>query len=264
VSGPDDFAAARAASPGRDKAPVSSVIRRALLPLALGTLIVVFPAPEGLTPNAWRFVALFVAVVAALITEPIPGPAVGLVGITIAALFGLVAPDPTESIRWALRGFADGTVWLMFVVLMFALGYQKTGLGHRIALTLVRRLGGRTLGLGYAIALADLILAPLTPSNTARSGGIVFPIIRAIPPLYGSAPGPTARRLGAYLTWTSFATMCVTSSMFVTALAPNLLAQAMLRDVAHVSVTWVEWCLGFLPMGLGLLALVPALGYWIY
>ena len=146
MSGPDDFAAARAASPGRDKAPVSSVIRRALLPLALGTLIVVFPAPEGLTPNAWRFVALFVAVVAALITEPIPGPAVGLVGITIAALFGLVAPDPTESIRWALRGFADSTVWLMFVVLMFALGYQKTGLGQRIALTVVRRLGGRTPG----------------------------------------------------------------------------------------------------------------------
>ena len=58
--------------------------------------------------------------------------------------------------------------------------------------------------------------------------------------------------------------MCVTSSMFVTALAPNLLAQTMLRDVAHVSVTWVGWCLGFLPMGLGLLALMPALGYWIY
>jgi L-tartrate/succinate antiporter len=235
-----------------------------MLPVGLGLGIALIPTPGGLTPNAWYFVALFVAVVAALITEPLPGPVIGLVGVTTAALLRLVAAEPVESIRWALTGFADSTVWLMFVVLMFALGYQKTGLGHRIALTLVERLGGRTLGLGYAVACADLALAPLTPSNTARSGGIVFPIIRAIPVLYGSLPGPTARRLGAYLIWTAFAAMCVTSSMFVTALAPNLLAQAMLKDIARVNVTWVEWFVGFLPVGLVLFGLVPLLVYWIY
>jgi L-tartrate/succinate antiporter len=217
-----------------------------------------------LTPHAWYFFALFVATIAALVTEPIPSPVIGLLGVTTAALLGLVAPDPAASIRWALTGFSDSTVWLMFVVLMLALGYQKTGLGHRIALTLVERLGGRTLGLGYAIAFADLVLAPLTPSNTARAGGILFPIIRAIPALYGSSPGPTAHRLGAYLMWTSFAAMCVTSSMFVTALAPNLLAQAMLKDIAGVDVTWAEWFVGFLPIGLVLFALVPLLVYWIY
>jgi L-tartrate/succinate antiporter len=129
---------------------------------------------------------------------------------------------------------------------------------------LVERLGGRTLGLGYAVACADLVLAPLTPSNTARSGGILFPIIRAIPALYGSSPGPTARRLGAYLIWTAFAAMCVTSSMFLTALAPNLLAQAMLKDIAGVEVTWTGWFVGFLPIGLVLFGLVPLLVYWIY
>ena len=245
-------------------AATSKALRRALLPLALGAGIALIPAPAGLSANAWHFFALFVAVVAALITEPIPSPVVGLLGVTLAALLRLVAPDPAGSIRWALTGFSDSTVWLMFVVLMFALGYQKTGLGHRIALTLVERLGGRTLGLGYAVAFADLALAPLTPSNTARSGGIVFPIIRAIPALYGSLPGPTARRLGAYLMWTAFAAMCVTSSMFVTALAPNLLAQAMLKDIARVDVSWIEWFVGFLPVGLVLFGLVPLLVYWIY
>jgi L-tartrate/succinate antiporter len=249
---------------GEGAAATSKAPRRALLPLALGAAIAAIPSPAGLSPNAWYFFALFVAVVAALITEPIPSPVVGLLGVTVAALLRLVAPDPAGSIRWALTGFSDSTVWLMFVVLMFALGYQKTGLGHRIALTLVERLGGRTLGLGYAVAFADLALAPLTPSNTARSGGIVFPIIRAIPALYGSLPGPTARRLGAYLMWTAFAAMCVTSSMFVTALAPNLLARAMLKDIARVDVTWIEWFVGFLPVGLVLFGLVPLLVYWIY
>jgi L-tartrate/succinate antiporter len=45
-------------------------------------------------------------------------------------------------------------------------------------LNLVKWLGKRTLGLGYAVALADL--APFTLSNTARSGGTIFPVIKNI------------------------------------------------------------------------------------
>ena len=84
---------------------------------------------------------------------------------------------------------------------MFSTGYKKSGLGRRIALTLVRALGRKTLGLGYAAALTDLALAPGTPSNTARCGGTIFPIISNIPAVYGSAPGPTARKLGGYIMW---------------------------------------------------------------
>jgi L-tartrate/succinate antiporter len=118
-------------------------------------------------------------------------------------------------------------------------------------------LGGRTLGLGYAIALADLALAPFVPPNTARSGGIVFPIVENIPALYGSAPGELRRSIGAYVMWTAFATTCVTSSMFVTALAPNLLAVALMKDIVHLEVTWTGWAVGFLPLGLLLFAAQP-------
>ena len=230
---------------------------RAILPLCVGALVLVLPRPEGLTPDAWRYFAVFIAVIVSLITEAIPGAVAGLIGITVATVFGLVASGPAESIRWALTGFADSTVWLMFVAFMFALGYGKTGLGRRIALVLVRRLGGRTLGLGYAIALADLVLAPFVPSNTARSGGIVFPIVENIPPLYGSAPGDGGRGIGAYVMWTAFATTCVTSSMFLTALAPNLLAVSLMKTIAHVDVSWTAWLIGFLPIGILLFALQP-------
>jgi L-tartrate/succinate antiporter len=232
--------------------------------VSLGLVLVSLPIPAGLGPPAWYYFALFVTVIATLVTEPIPGPAAGLIGITAAAILRLVAPTPSESMQWALTGFADSTVWLMFVAFMFALGYQSTGLGRRLALILVRLLGGRTLGLGYAIALTDLALAPFVPSNTARSGGIVFPIIESIPALYGSAPGATAHRIGGYVMWTAFATTCVTSSMFVTALAPNLLAVSLMSQIAGVQVTWVGWFLGFLPIGLALFVLQPLLIYRIY
>ena len=235
--------------------------------VAAGLVVALLPVPQGLEPNAWRYFALFVAVIVGLIIEPVPAAAVGLVGVTAAAGMGLVFSPAdraaegfdlsAEAIRWVLSGFSNSTVWLIFGAFMFALGYEKTGLGQRIALLLVKTLGKRTLGLGYAVALADLILSPFTPSNTARSGGTIFPVIRNIPPLYGSYPGESARKIGTYLMWTAFAATCVTSSLFLTALAPNLLALELVESTTGVTISWTQWLVGMLPVGLLLLALVP-------
>ena len=163
-----------------------------------------------------------------------------------------------------MSGFANTTVWLIFGAFMFALGYEKTGLGKRIALLLVKLLGKRTLGLGYAVTLADLILAPFTPSNTARSGGTIFPVIRNIPGLYGSEPGETSRKIGSYLMWTALAATCVTSSMFLTALAPNLLAVELVKKTAQIDISWMQWFMGFLPVGVVLIATLPFIIYKLY
>lgn len=237
---------------------------KTLIPIAAGAVLLMLPIPEGLKPNAWYYFALFVAVIIALILEPIPAAAVGLIGVTAATVSLLVAPKPADAIKWALSGFQDGTVWLIFVAFMFALGYEKTGLGRRLALNLVKWLGKRTLGLGYAVALADLVLAPFTPSNTARSGGTIFPVIKNIPPLYGSEPGPTARKIGSYIMWTAFATTCLTSAMFLTGLAPNLLALSLVKTTAKIDISWTEWFMGIMPVGVLLFVLLPWLVYKIY
>jgi L-tartrate/succinate antiporter len=247
---------------------------RAGLPLAVGMVVAVCPAPAGLAPHAWLYFAAFVAVILSLITEPLPAPAIGLIGVTAIAVLGLpFGPEaladpafraPAEALKWALAGFSNATVWLIFAAFVVAMGYEKTRLGRRIALVLVKHLGRRTLGLGYAIAMSDLALAPFTPSNTARSAGTIFPIIRNIPDLYGSRPGDSPRRIGAYLRWVAFAATCITSSMFVTALAPNLLALAMVRNTVGIEITWTEWFLGFLPVGVILILLLPYAVYKIY
>ncbi len=113
---------------------------------------------------------------------------------------------------------------------MFAMGYDKTGLGKRISLILVSKMGKSTLGLGYAIALSDFLLAPFMPSNTARSGGTIFPIVKNIPILYDSTPEKDPRKIGAYISWVALASTCVTSSMFSTAMATNVLANSLLGE----------------------------------
>ena len=234
------------------------------VPLALAGAIWLLPVPEGLTPAAWHYTALFAFVVVALITEPAPAPVIGFIGLSVAAVFRLVAATPAASVRWALSGFSNEVVWLVFSATTFALGYEMTGLGKRIALLLVRRLGGSTLGLGYAIACADLILAPVMPSNTARSAGTIYPVVKNIPPLYGSTPSENPRAIGGYLCWTAFATTSVTSAMFITALAPNLFATELARKIAGVEIGWTAWALGVLPLGVTLFLLTPLVTYIVY
>ncbi|WP_243439043.1 anion permease [Fundidesulfovibrio soli] len=243
---------------------------KAVLPLAIGVILWFVPTPQGLQPYAWQYFALFVAVIAALVIEPIPAAAAGLMGVTLAAALNLVpatadkAPTTADAVRWALSGFSNGTVWLIFVAFMFAMGYEKTGLGKRIALLLIKTLGKSTLGLGYAVALADLALAPFTPSNTARSGGVIFPIIKNIPPLYGSTPESGARKIGGYLMWTALATTCITSTMFLTALAPNLLALSLLEKTTKLTIGWTEWFVHLAPACILLFLATPFLVYVIY
>lgn len=240
-----------------------AMVRRWAVPLVAAGVVFVLPAPAGLSVAAWHYVALFIGVVAALIVEPIPAAACAFIGLTIAAAFNMVAPTPSDSTKWALSGFANDTVWLIFAAYMFADAYAKTGLGRRIALALVALLGQKTLGLGYAVAIADGILAPFTPSNTARSGGTIFPIIANIPPLYGSNPGPTAKKLGTYLMTVAFAATCVTSSLFLTALAPNLLAVGFANKLGGLHITWTMWFIGIAPVGILLFLAVPLLVYWL-
>src|SRR5690348_8436486 len=235
------------------------------IPIAVGVAIALTPAPSGLPLNTWHYFALFAGVMVGIVTEPIPAAALGLVGVVVAAGLSLVHASTSQSALWALSGFANGTVWLIFAAYIFSLGYSKTGLGKRIALMLIRAMGKRTLGLGYAIALADLALSPFMPSNTARSGGTLYPILNNIPELYGSLPNhESSRKIGAYLMYTALAVTCVTSSMFVTALAPNVLAADLALRTIHVTLSWTDWFRGFAPTGFLLLAVVPILLYKIY
>ncbi len=64
--------------------------------------------------------------------------------------------------------------------------------------------------------------------------------------------------------WTAFAATAVTSSMFLTSLAPNLLAAGLMHSEVSIRITWVQWMLGFLPVGAILIATLPALVYLIY
>ena len=125
-------------------------------PVAVWVGLLAVPVPGGLQPHQWHYFAVFAAAIVAMVVTPLPGGAIALIAVSFIAAMGYVEADATASVRWALSGFADPAVWLTFGAFLFALGYRSSGLGRRIALSLVRRLGRRTLGLGQSRDLHPL------------------------------------------------------------------------------------------------------------
>ncbi|MGV9827127.1 MULTISPECIES: anion permease [unclassified Gordonia (in: high G+C Gram-positive bacteria)] len=225
---------------------------RAGIPLIVGLIIFFIPAPDGVDANGMRMLGIFVATILGLILQPLPTGSVALVGLALAMITKTMTPSE------ALAGFSNTTIWLIVASFFIAEGFIVTGLGKRVALILVRSIGKSSLGLAYGMAITDLVLAPATPSNTARAGGVVYPIIRSLAVLEDSTPDSDAsrRRLGSYLLLTALQVNVVTSAMFITAMAGNPIAVDAAAEKG-IDITWGKWALAALVPGLVSLVVVP-------
>jgi divalent anion:Na+ symporter, DASS family len=225
-----------------------------MLPFLIAGAIWLAPH-AGIASRSWGLLALFAATVCALITRPVASGTVVFLAITASNLLGLV------SLSDALSGFANQSVWLIVAAFLFARGISQTRLGERLAYHIIGRCGGSALGLGYALVLADLAMAPMTPSNTARAGGVLFPIALSVARVFGSEPGPTAALIGAFLMQTLYQGDLVVSAMFLTATAPNPLVVEMVRQSNGLAISWTTWALAGLGPGLVALIIVPLVVY---
>lgn len=213
------------------------------------------PPPEGIPPGDFHVVLLFVLTIAVVVWNPFPIGQVVLISLAIGLITG------TLSTTQALRGYSNGVTWIIVAAFLFARAFVKTGLGRRIALVFIRVLGRSSLRLGYALGLSDLVLAPVTASNTARTGGIIFPIARSLAREFDSRPGPTAGRIGLYLLFTAYQTNVVTSAMFLTAMAANGISIQLALETAGVEITWGLWFVAASLPGAISMLLVPYLIY---
>jgi DASS family divalent anion:Na+ symporter len=226
--------------------------------LSVGAVIWFIPPPSGVTVKAWHLLAIFAATIVGLILKPLPMGAVAMLGIVATALTG------TLEIEESLSGFGNRVIWLIVITFFISRGFIKTGLGKRIAWLFIALLGKKSLGLGYGIVAADLILSPAIPSNTARSGGVIFPLLRSVAEAYESDPEKrTSGKIGAFLIFTAFQGTVITSAMFLTAMAANPLAAELAGD-RGVSITWGSWASAAAVPGLISLLVMPWLIFRLY
>ncbi|KAF3338051.1 dicarboxylate transporter 1 [Carex littledalei] len=235
----------------------------ALKPLAAsiltGVIVWFIPAPAGVARNAWQLLAIFLATIVGIITQPLPLGAVALMGLGASVL------TKTLTFSAAFSAFGDPIPWLIALAFFFARGFIKTGLGNRLAYHFVSLFGSSSLGLGYSLVFSEALLAPAIPSVSARAGGIFLPLVKSLCVACGSNAGDgTERKLGAWLMLTCFQTSVISSSMFLTAMAANPLAANLTLTTIGQGIGWTDWAKAAIVPGLVSLLVVPLLLYIIY
>lgn len=209
---------------GAESAAPSSWQGAKLKPLALCVAVGLFirfvlPVPAGVPPEGWSILALFVATVLGIVTQPLPAPGVAFVAVAVG-LFTKVL-----TFQEGIAAFTDEVLWLVLLAFFFTRGFAKTGLGDRIALNIVKAVGGTTLGLAYGLNLAEGALAAAMPSSAARAAGVFYPLALSVAKASGSDPAlGTEKKTGAFLIQSSFQATGQSSSLWLYGAAQNLLA----------------------------------------
>lgn len=227
-----------------------------LLSIAVGAALrFLVPIPQGITVQAWTLLSIFVSTITGLVLEPLPVGAWAFLSVT-AAVF-----TKTLTFSQAFSAFTNDVIWLIVVSFFFAKGFEKTGLGERVATLFVKAFGKSTLGLAYGLAFAEAAIAPAMPSTTARAGGIFMPIMSSLSQNAGSLPGTeSAKKLGKFLVMSQFQGSVHSSALFLTAAAQNLLCLKLATEMGVViSSPWVTWVKGALAPALVGMLVTPLL-----
>ena len=225
-------------------------------PIIAGLILWFFEPPSGLNEKGYQIFVVFISVIISLLVRAFPMAVSVLAGLSFSVMVGLI------SLKEALKGYSDSTTWLVVIAFLIAGVVIDTGLGKRISLLCIYALGKSMTGLGYAICSAELILGPLVPSNTARGGGILAPIVDSMSRTLGSMPNKSPDKAGQYLHLVGAHANLITAAMFLTGMAANPLISKMGLDVFQIEFNWYTWALGSIVPGvLGLLGLPILLKY---
>lgn len=237
---------------------MNSKIMKSLICLGVPVIVLLCPTPIGLKLWAWQLFAVYLGAVLGLILRPVKE------AVVLITAMGVVSVGFNQT-KVALEAFGETTPWLVFTAFIIGQCFVETGLGNRIAYVLIDKFGKSTLRLGYIAALSDLILSPAIPSNTARSGGLVYPIFQSLALTLGSRPDDgTERKIGSYLMVLMYQNSLITGTMFITAGAIMPLMIKLTNDIMHADISWIQWAVAMAVPGICCLLVAPYIVYKIY
>lgn len=230
-------------------------LSRFLIPVIVGALIWFSPIPNGVSPDAWHILAMMTAIIVGFIAVPVNIGCVAFIGLMAVMLTGTLSPGA------ALKGFSNTLLWLIVTAFLFSRAFVKTGLGERISLWILSKIGDSSLKVAYGLTISGSLLAAGIPSGTARACGVIYPILRSICSALGSEPDKNPDKIGRFLIQSYFQSEAFISYLFLTAMAGNVLVMQFAQDLANVSITWGGWAVGaFLPAIVSII-LVPYCTY---
>jgi sodium-dependent dicarboxylate transporter 2/3/5 len=217
----------------------------------------------SLTP-AGRSVSAILAMVAVLwVTEALPLPVTGILGVVLCILFGVA------DAKTALAPFADPIVFLFIGSFMLARAMTLHQLDRRLALGFLslRFIGGNTTRVLAGLGLVSILIS-MWVSNTATTA-MMLPVTLGIVSTLNRARG----KGGATSEPWPYATGVMIMIAYAASIGgigtpvgspPNLIGIGLIRSLAHVEISFFRWMAIAIPMlivmGLALFFMIRGMG----
>jgi len=155
------------------------------------------------------------------------------IGGLVLALFGLLVELPPTVI---FSGFTQTALWTLVPAFFFGYTLQKTGLGRRIAMAVIKVCRPTYLSLIFAWVPIGIILSILTPATTVRVA-IMLPIAVQCCKLFKLEKGSKGNSL---ILLTSFAMALIPGSGWLTGVIWGPFIQGQMAN-AGIIVTFSNW-----------------------
>ncbi len=221
--------------------------------LGLGPLlfliILLAPAPEGLTIEGWKVIAIAAFMLVWWVTEAVPLAVAALLPIVLLPLLGV------SSMKEATAPYANPVVFLFMGGFMIALAMEKWELHRRIALNIVLKTGTNANGiiLGFFLATAAI---SMWISNTATTV-MMLPIATSVIALLAKDQEVTSEKGIKYFALGMMLAIAYGSNIGGTATIigtpPNVVFAGYMREAFDYEVSFAKWMLMALPFTILLL-----------
>ena len=180
------------------------------------------------------------------------------VGIIVLLSFFQASLSPEEFIDSLLRTYGGSGLWIIVSGFVLAKAIEASGLGRRTALWIATSLGGRPGSIVLSMAIANLVVAPLSPSTTAKAF-LLHPICVGLVEAFDAEKGKS--RYGAALLLMAMVGNNIASTAFLTATVPNPISAQYMMEATGVALSWFRWLVMALPLTLLLLVISWFLEY---
>lgn len=242
-----------------------------IIAIAVAVLVWLLPTPDTMTLTQHKLLTIFSGAIVLWITLSV---SIATSTMFIVPLLYLWVGNPDGAVNaagtlirqasFAISGFGSASLWLLVTGFIISTAMTESGIARRVALLMMRRFGKTPLGAVLTPMFANLIIAPLTPSNTARTAAML-PIVEGVAQAYKIEKGKSNFGKALFLANT-FASN-ITAGGFQTATIPNPIAIGLIAaavGTASVGTTWSFWTLAALPTTILMLIGIPLLLFMFF
>ena len=208
-----------------------------LLGVITAILVMLFPTPDGLSPEAHKTAALFLLMGVWWATEAVPVAVTALVPLALFPMLGIV------DIQSAANPYANKTIYLFFGGFLIATAIQKWDLHKRIALFVLEYAGsnGASLILGFMLTAALISMWVMNTATTIMLLPIGLAVITVVKETVKGLSDQEAEsfQLALLLGIAYGATIGGMSTLIGT--GPNGMLAAFMADNYDLDISFVDW-----------------------